>query len=102
MTRREFSRDVRAAALKRCMDGKGTPRCEGCYVALKAGAFAFDRFLGDLTSRSGVDPADIDPLLANMQAAMRMAMYAAAVAIGILHGAIVWKLCTPAVRAEFR
>lgn len=67
-----------------------------------AGAFAFDRFLGDLTSRSGVDPADIDPLLANMQAAMRMAMYAAAVAIGILHGAIVWKLCTPAVRAEFR
>lgn len=67
-----------------------------------AGAFAFDRLLADLNARAGLDPASVDPLLANLQAAMRMAMYAAALLVGILHGAIVWKLCTPAVRAEFR
>lgn len=47
MTRREFSRDVRAGAFKRCMDGRGTPRCEGCYAALKAGSFAFDHIRAD-------------------------------------------------------
>lgn len=67
-----------------------------------SGAFAFDRLLADLNAQAGLDPASVDPLLANLQAALRMAMYGAALLIGILHGAIVWKLCTPAVRAEFR
>lgn len=66
-----------------------------------AGAFAFDGLMGDLNARAGFDPGNVDPLLANLQATMRMAIYAAALLIGILHGAIVWKLCTPAVRAEF-
>lgn len=66
-----------------------------------AGAFAFDRLLADLTLQAGMDPADVDPLLANMQAATRMLMYGGALAIALLHGAIAWKLCTPGVRAEF-
>lgn len=67
-----------------------------------AGAFAFDRLLAGLTAQAGLDPADIDPLLANMQAATRLVMYGGALLIALLHAAIAWKLCTPAVRAEFR
>ncbi len=44
---------------------------------------------------------DIDPLLAQLQAAMRATLWVAAAAVALLHGAIVWKLCTPLVRAEF-
>jgi hypothetical protein len=73
----------------------------GSALLTLAGAFAFDGLMGDLNARAGFDSANVDPLLANLQAAMRMAIYAAALLIGILHGAIVWKLCTPAVRAEF-
>ncbi len=67
-----------------------------------AGAFAFDRLLAGLDARAGLDPAGIDPLLANMQAATRVVMYGGALLIALLHAAIAWKLCTPAVRAEFR
>ena len=45
--RREFSRDVRAAALRRCQDDKGILRCEKCHLALKAGGFAFDHVRPD-------------------------------------------------------
>lgn len=45
--RREFSKAVRAAAMKRCTDDKGIPRCEECHLALKAGGFAFDHDRAD-------------------------------------------------------
>lgn len=67
-----------------------------------AGAFMFDRFLADLTAQVSLDPADMDPLLANLRAAARMTMYGGALLIALLHGAIAWKLSTPEVRAEFR
>ncbi len=44
---------------------------------------------------------DIDPMLQSLQSAMRTMMWLGAVAVALLHGAIVWKLCTPAIRAEF-
>lgn len=47
MSRQEFPRAVKAEALKRCMDASGTPRCEGCGVALKAGQYAFDHKRAD-------------------------------------------------------
>ena len=81
----------------------------GFIILLAAGAlfafavaFACDRLLADLIAAVGVDPANRDPLLANMRAATRLAMYGGALTIALLHAAIAWKLCTPAVRAEFR
>lgn len=42
--RREFSARVRFAALKRCTDAQGIPRCEGkdCGIELKAGNTFYD------------------------------------------------------------
>jgi 5-methylcytosine-specific restriction enzyme A len=40
--RKEFPARVKAAALKRCMDEKGIPRCEGCGIVLTAGNVAYD------------------------------------------------------------
>ena len=45
--------------------------------------------------------AETDPLFGQIQAVMRAAMWLGAIAVALLHGAIVWKLCTPATRAEF-
>lgn len=86
-------------------------RCEwgrrGFIAFLALGALAgivaaawFGRVLdgmGGSTDYAG----DIDPLLAQLQAAMRATLWVAAAAVALLHGAIVWKLCTPAIRAEF-
>lgn len=44
---------------------------------------------------------DIDPMLQSLQSAMRTMMWLGAVAVALLHGGIVWKLCSPAIRAEF-
>lgn len=40
--RRPFPAKVKAAALKRCVDEKGIPRCEGCGIALTAGNIEYD------------------------------------------------------------
>jgi 5-methylcytosine-specific restriction enzyme A len=40
--RKEFGAKVKAAALKRCMDEKGIPHCEGCGIELTAGNIAYD------------------------------------------------------------
>lgn len=47
--RREFGAKVKAAALKRCMDSAGLPRCEGegCGVALVAAFTNFDHVVPD-------------------------------------------------------
>lgn len=47
--RREFPAKVKAAALKRCMDAQGIPRCEGhgCGVALVAAMTNFDHDVAD-------------------------------------------------------
>lgn len=63
------------------------------------GAAWFGRVLDGLNA--GIALSDIDPLVAQLQAAMRMAMGLGAAAVALLHGAIVWKLCTPAIRDEF-
>ena len=44
---------------------------------------------------------DLDPMLQSLQSAMRTMMWLGAVAVALLHGAIAWKLHTPAIRAEF-
>ena len=63
------------------------------------GAAWFGRLLDGLSAGSPL--SDSDPLFAQIQAAMRLVMWLGAVAIAALHAAIVWKLCTPAIRAEF-
>jgi hypothetical protein len=45
--RREFPAKVKAAALKRCMDAKGIPHCEGCGIELTAGNTAYDHDKAD-------------------------------------------------------
>ena len=49
----------------------------------------------------GADLAATDPMLQGMQSAMKTMMVVAAVLIAAVHGGIIWKLCTPAIRAEF-
>ena len=49
----------------------------------------------------GADLAAADPMFQGMQSAMKIMMAVAAVLVAALHGAIIWKLCTPAIRAEF-
>lgn len=66
-----------------------------------AGAFAFADLIDWAQAQSGVDPALADPLIAQMQALMKTAMYGGTLIIAVLHAGIAWKLHTPAVRAEF-
>ena len=42
MTRREFTKTIKAKALRRCCDANGIPRCEGCGAELKAGGTNYD------------------------------------------------------------
>lgn len=67
-----------------------------------AGACAFAAVIDWANARAGLDLAAVDPLAARLQSSMKILMYGGAFAIVALHAAIVWKLCTPAVRAEFR
>lgn len=48
-----------------------------------------------------VAEAGADPLLQQLQSAMQMLMWLGAAAVALLHGGIVWKLCTPQIRGEF-
>lgn len=52
-------------------------------------------------TQAGADLAAADPLFQSMQSAMKIMMVVAAALIAVIHGAIIWKLCTPAIRAEF-
>ncbi|HEY5971436.1 MAG TPA: hypothetical protein VIT22_05595 [Pseudoxanthomonas sp.] len=55
-----------------------------------------------MNTLAGADLADADPMFRSMQSAMKIMMAVAAALVAVLHGAIIWKLCTPAIRAEFR
>lgn len=63
------------------------------------GAAWFGHVLDGLGGLGGGENAD--PLLQSLQSAMRTMMWLGAIVVVLLHGAIVWKLCTPAIRAEF-
>lgn len=66
------------------------------------GAHAFSATMDWANAQAGLDPAALDPLVARLQSSMKIAAYGGAFAIAALHAAIAWKLCVPAVRAEFR
>ena len=53
-------------------------------------------------TQAGADLAAADPLFQGMQSAMKTMMAVAAALVAAIHGAIIWKLCTPAIRAEFQ
>lgn len=71
-------------------------------LAAIACAFAFAGMIDWINAQPGMaDLASADPLVSGMQMAMKTVMHVSAWAIVALHGGIAWKLCTPAVRAEF-
>jgi len=67
-----------------------------------SGAAVFVHFLalasGGMTA---AEIADIDPAFQSIQSAMKVVVIVAALLIAILHGAIIWKLYRPGIRAEF-
>jgi len=65
------------------------------------GAAVFVHFLSLAYDMTGAEIADIDPAFQSMQSAMKVAMVVAALLIAVLHGAIIWKLYRPEIRAEF-
>lgn len=59
MARKEFPTAVKAAAMKRCMEPNGVPKCEKCGIQIKGRYFAFDHVNPDgLTG---------EPILSNCQ-----------------------------------
>lgn len=65
------------------------------------GALAFVDVLAQASGMAGADIAEIDPAFHRLQSAMKVAMVVAALLVAVLHGAIIWKLCRPEIRAEF-
>jgi hypothetical protein len=65
------------------------------------GAAVFVHFLSLAYGMTGAEIAEIDPAFQSMQSAMKVAMVVAALLIAVLHGAIIWKLYRPEIRAEF-
>jgi hypothetical protein len=65
------------------------------------GAAVFVHFLSLAYGMTGAEIAEIDPAFQSMQSAMKVAMVLAALLIAVLHGAIIWKLYRPEIRAEF-
>ena len=66
-----------------------------------SGAAVFVHFLSVAYGMNGTDIAAIDPAFQSLQSAMKTAMVVAALLIAVLHGAIIWKLYRPEIRAEF-
>ncbi|MFT4255466.1 MAG: hypothetical protein QM599_00635 [Pseudoxanthomonas sp.] len=66
------------------------------------GGFAGAALFGHVIEWMNRQGGDIDPMLASMQRAMRAVLWVCALLVAALHGWIAWKLCQPAVRAEFR
>lgn len=65
------------------------------------GATVFVHFLSLASGMTGAEIAEIDPAFQSLQSAMKVAMIVAALLIAALHGAIIWKLYRPEIRAEF-
>ena len=65
------------------------------------GAGFFVHFLSSASDMAGADIAEIDPAFQSLQSAMKTAMVVAAMLVAILHGAIIWTLYRPGIRAEF-
>lgn len=66
------------------------------------GAIAFADMMAWANRLAGVDPAMIDPAIAAIQSALVTTLYAGIAVIFMLHLYLCWKLCTPAIRAEFK
>lgn len=70
----------------------------GALLGLVAAAL-----FGKLLAASGTGTlADADPLVRSLLSAMQAVMWGGALMVAVLHGAIIWKLCTLAIRKEFR
>jgi hypothetical protein len=54
-----------------------------------------------LSAQLGLQPQQLPPELAGMKTAMAAFGTIVALVLVALHGAIIWKLCTPAVRGQF-
>ncbi|GAB2499784.1 membrane protein [Pseudoxanthomonas sangjuensis] len=52
-------------------------------------------------AQNPMDAGELDPLFASLQSATRVVAIGSASLVALLHAAIVWKLCAPAIRAEF-
>lgn len=68
----------------------------GCFFAAW-----FAQAMAWIAGLAGTDPAATDPMWRAMQSAMTATMVVSAVLIAAVHAGIIWKLCTPAIRAEF-
>ncbi len=62
----------------------------------------FAQAMAWVNAQAGADLVATDPMLQAMQSAMKAVMVVSAVLIAAVHAGIVWKLCTPAIRAEFQ
>ena len=81
----------------------------GFIACLALGAVAgfffaawFVQVMAWMNEQVGADLAAADPLFQGMQSAMKTVMVVSAVLIAAAHGGIIWKLCTPTIRAEFQ
>jgi len=66
------------------------------------GAAAFVHALPPADGMAAADIAAIDPAFQGLQSAMKLVMGVGAALIAALHGAIIWKLYRPEIRAEFK
>jgi len=77
-----------------------------CLLLGAVAGFFFAAWFGQamtwVNAQAGADLAAIDPMLQAMQSAMKAVMVVSAVLIAAVHAGIIWKLCTPAIRAEFQ
>ncbi|MEO6518925.1 MAG: hypothetical protein ABIO17_08045 [Pseudoxanthomonas sp.] len=69
----------------------------GCFFAAW-----FAQAMAWITGLAGTDPAATDPMLQAMQSTMTATMVVSAALIAAVHAGIIWKLCAPAIRAEFQ
>ncbi len=77
-----------------------------CLLLGAVAGFFFAAWFGQamtcVNAQAGADLAATDPTLQAMQSAMKAVMVVSAVLIAAVHAGIIWKLCTPAIRAEFQ
>lgn len=65
------------------------------------GVGVFVHFLDLANGMTSAEIAEIDPAFQSLQSAMKIAVIVAALLVAVLHGAIIWKLYRPGIRAEF-
>lgn len=73
----------------------------GCLMPV-ASAIVTDMTMGWMGEQMRTEFGQVDPMFKPMQVAMRVIHYGFAAFILAVHGWLVWKLCTPAIRAEFQ